>query len=325
MKQLSEIFTESQKLNAAKEKIRTALKSRNLSYGKRIIAPKIIYSKDDVAISSQKWLFNGFIIEYNDLKLCVDPGVDFLSRCSQSEIDLTDINSMFISHAHIDHYASANVISEQIAMGIGWGNALFLLPQNVIDGKVISDYHRGMGIDGKVPQNIILEDGKPISVFSGQLTTVKSMHSIDHSFGFVLDLGDLKVGYTGDTGYATEIEIEGKSLLVSDIKEFLYKEAKIVNKNENMKKVFSQCDVLICNLNSLEYNKHSKTHLTAFDVIDLVKGSKVKQIILAHLNNRPVIETTLNDDISSFIESETGIKTLFLSDQGLDLDLNLGV
>lgn len=72
------------------------------------------YLRDDLVLST-KWLYGGFIISLDKLKLLVDPGAELLGRISKIE-DLLSINSVFVSHNHIDHTAGINTALEFITL-----------------------------------------------------------------------------------------------------------------------------------------------------------------------------------------------------------------
>lgn len=312
-------------LNEEKDMGRGLLREKFLNHDNSIEIhfPKTSSRNDDSQIIYQKWMFNGFIINGPDLKLCVDPGVDFLTRCSYSNIDLTKIEQIFLSHSHLDHYSSINIVTEQMELGDRLHDATIILSQVAINSKVISDYHRGEGRNVQ-PKISIMHESEQIHLGTlSKITPIALYHSISGSFGFILQIGSFKIGYTGDTGYATKINVKKKVIDVQDIKEPIYEIVHIEEYRETLKSAFADCDFLIANINSLEYNKHSKTHLTVQDVIHIIHNSRLKRVVLAHLPIANKIQEELAALLAAFITSKTGVMTESVLREGLKINLEL--
>lgn len=140
-----------------------------------------------------KPLWSGFYIKYNDLEMMVDPGINILERAEKIGVNLALTNTLFISHAHIDHKNDANVVAEMVSYR---KNALLniLFSQNSLDDCAMSHYHSS----SKGTNLILLDKNKEIELYSGaKLKPIEVVHSISGAYGFILDLNGLKIGYTG--------------------------------------------------------------------------------------------------------------------------------
>src|SRR3989338_10087338 len=62
--------------------------------------------------SALKPLWSGFYIKYNDLEMMIDPVINILERAERIGVNLALTNTLFISHAHIDHKNDANLVAE---------------------------------------------------------------------------------------------------------------------------------------------------------------------------------------------------------------------
>jgi len=231
-----------------------------------------------------KPLWSGFYIKYNDLELMVDPGINILERAQKIGVNLSRTNTLFISHAHIDHSHDANVIAEMVSYRKdSFLNVLMSKETN--EERVMSHYH--LKLENSIKLNL-LEDKIAISLFNDiSLSPIKVVHSINGSFGFVLDLEGIKIGYTGDTGFClTYKSKDGLNFNINDkIDKSNIEEAGVFN--DNLKSAFSNTDYLIFNLHDVSFRKktkHNIYHSTVNDAIQVLSGSMIKKCFIEHFN-----------------------------------------
>jgi hypothetical protein len=107
-------------------------------------------------------------------------------------------------------------------------------------------------------------------------------HGLQESLGYIFQLRDVCVGYISDTGYAMSIQsTEG----VFNAGEPLQGEVQaILSKHDDLKQAYAQVCAIIAHLNDFSYNKHSKFHLSGYDLLDILQGSSAMQCYIAHLN-----------------------------------------
>jgi len=273
-----------------------------------------------------KPLWSGFYIKYNDLEMMIDPGINILERAERIGVNLALTNTLFISHAHIDHKNDANLVAEMASYR---GNSVLrlLMSQNTFNEKAMSSFHSSLN-GGKDGNNITLLDGnKEIVLGDGiKLKPIEVIHSIDGSFGFLLDLNGLKIGYTADTGFnETYKTINNKEVSVLD---------KVVDKkeieepgtfNKGLKNVFSNTDILIFNLHDLEfrkYTKHNFYHSTVSNAIEILRDSHIKLCIFEHFNPYGCLGPEYPQKVNEFIKESTGKNTKLVSLDGLVLNLD---
>lgn len=92
-------------------------------------------------IESLPWMSNGFLIYLPGLTLAVDPGGYFFSRLHQDSINISQINTLFISHKHVDHSTDADLLCDYLLRSKQ--KYQVIAPQEVYDEKVISNFHAG--------------------------------------------------------------------------------------------------------------------------------------------------------------------------------------
>lgn len=272
----------------------------------------------------KSWFYNGFIIELPGLSMLVDPGVDITYRLTLGDYPITKINTLFISHSHLDHTAGANtlmdwLISKSIPTQI-------ITEKNVVDSREISEYHSGIKnstLGWKANHfTTIIEKNIPIQLVNGSynLTPISLDHGIDCS-GFILEAQQSKIGYISDTGYAKKVKIDDEEYIVG-IDDLPLGDVHILEKNDYIKKAYSQVDILIVNVETFGYKKNSNTHLTIFDVIDIVKDSKVNTLILAHVNPMGELGEEWPQKLSEYIKANVkNINVVYPKKSGLSVNI----
>lgn len=273
--------------------------------------------------SALKPLWSGFYIKYNDLEMMIDPGINVLERAERIGVNLARTNTLFISHAHIDHSNDADLIAEMASYREN-STLHVLMSQNTLDEKIIGQYHFSLSNDNKIT---LLNKMEEINLGNSiRLKPIEALHSISGSFGFVLDLNRLKIGYTGDTGFnATYKTIDGRELSSLE---------KIIDKkeiegpgtfNEILKKAFSEVDLLVFNLHDIEFKKHTKHnlyHSTVSDAIEVLRDSKVKLCFFEHFNPHGCLGPEYPEKVNEFIKESTGKETILVALNGHIINLN---
>lgn len=268
--------------------------------------------------------WGGFFIRYNSLELMVDPGVNVLGRTGKVGVNLARTNTLFISHAHIDHKNDANVVVE-LASYRENANLRFLMSQRTMADGAVSQYHLSSSGDDLEKNIILLDTIDEVSLAEGiKLRPIRVIHSIEGAFGFVLDLGKLKVGYTADTGfYETFKTATGEYPVSGHIKSKAVEAPGIFN--QTLKNVFSEVDILIFNLNSLDFRKnsaHNLYHATVADAIEVLRDSRVKFCFFDHFNPYGCLGPDYPKQINKFIQESTNKKTELVGLNGKVVNLD---
>lgn len=140
------------------------------------------------------------------LLIHVDPGPGVLAACKEfgQHPEKTDV--IVVTHNHIDHVNDASLLIE--AMADGWHvkkRGVLIGSKSVIVGdengdKGVSSYHLA-----KMERDVVAEPGKKIAIEiagkSAFLLPTRVKHNDGSGFGFVLEMGGIRIGYTSDTEY----------------------------------------------------------------------------------------------------------------------------
>ena len=238
----------------------------------------------------------GFLIRFKDVLISVDPGPGALSQLHSLGIAPTSINCVICSHLHLDHTLEAPLLLEAMSKfmlkrgGILIGSDWALNKDNMGD-RAISLYHQS-----KLDQRIVLSPNQEIDVqlsknVQVKLSAVPVKHEDLSGFGFVMQIGKYKIGYTSDTEYIPKIH---------DVS-------------------YSGLDLLIANCIKPNADK-IPGHLNSCDLSKMLLKTKPKKCIITHLgvhilNVGPLVQAKM-------ISENSNISTIAAQD-GYCYDLNL--
>lgn len=285
----------------------------------KIVFPAYAFESNAMYTRVFPWKYNGFMLHLGSFVLAVDPGVDFFSRCIASNINVMQPNAVFVSHGHLDHYASASTMLEAMASEKDGKEIKIIASKEFYSQRLMSEWHLNTNGDGlKNVTPIIAEPEKEI-ILNSQTTLlpIELMHSADGTIGFIITYKNTKIGYISDTGYAKSFKTNSGTYKTGDNYDGEYET--INEKHEYIKKAFEYVDYLVCNIYDFIYTKRSKTHLSGYDVIDILKGTAIKECILAHMNQYDISEGSYAESIAEEIENSSGIKTTNVGKDGYTL------
>lgn len=272
-----------------------------------------------------KPLWSGFYIKYNELEMVVDPGINILARAQQIGVNLSRANTLYVSHAHIDHSNDANVVAEMAAYRKG-ARLHILMSQKTIDDGIMSHYHKSVNSMEEGENITTLDNFEEVILDGGvSLKPIKVVHSIDGSYGFVLDIGKLKVGYTADTGlYKTYKTQTGEEYLVQDVKDKREIESPGTF-NQEIIDAFKGVDILAFNLHDVDFRKQSKHnlyHSTVTGAVQLLSESGVKLCVFDHFNPYGSLGPSYPEKVNSYIQEKSGKNTKMVGLEGFVVQLD---
>jgi len=273
----------------------------------QVIIPRCLFDASK-ELQADQWYFNGFVIKLGEKLIIVDPGVDFYSRFSKTGLSIMDVECVIITHGHIDHTGSVDIIVEKLLRNKSKKIDLFV-SQDAFEQK-ISRYYQEKLLEKEHISVVRLNDDNvnlKFETLGHKLEFVKLHHSVKDAFGFKIDIGTEKIGYVSDTGYAIKVKTN-KGVFASQLAEGDFEE--IIEKHEYIKYFFQDVGLTVLNMNDLQYNRHSKYHLSGWDVLDIFKNSKLKKLVLHHLS-------LINVDG----EDSNYLNKLFFADQSYEICL----
>ena len=222
----------------------------------------------------------GFMVESKNLRMFVDPGPGALIMAKKYGIKLNKLNSIFVSHAHLDHCNDLEVIIEAMTYGATEKKGFLISNENVIKGSeefgAISGYHLNI-----LEKYYIAKPDKEFNFLNIKLKTTRCKHDETKCIGFVLE-DEKKLGYTADTEYY-----------------------------EGLENYFENCDCLIINC-LRPWNSKPYGHMTSDKAKMLIEKASPKLAILQHFVMKMIFGRAEKD--AKLIEKETGIKTIAAKD-----------
>jgi phosphoribosyl 1,2-cyclic phosphodiesterase len=101
------------------------------------------------ATITQKRRTAGIRIIGEDLNLHLDPGPGALVYSISESLNPQQLNAIFVSHCHPDHYTDAEVLIEAMTKGMAKKRGLLVAAKSVLEGSdtcepSISGYHQSM-------------------------------------------------------------------------------------------------------------------------------------------------------------------------------------
>ena len=137
-------------------------------------------------------------------RIHIDPGPGTLLRMKQLGIKPTDIDAVFISHSHPDHYTDAEVLIEAMSRGGLERRGIVLAAESVIEGDgkfgpAISGYHRAL------PETLkIMKPGDEYE-FAVKVRATPSFHADTSTVGLQIFEREGMIAYVADTEFRDEI------------------------------------------------------------------------------------------------------------------------
>lgn len=280
MKNKKEIIEISKKLRNSKDLLKRAtLRKKFRRQSNAIILPKQVIEFGDKEYLGDKWLYNGFVLRINNSLVIVDPGVGFYSRFVTSGLSLGQVNALILSHKHLDHSNDLLVLLEMIAK-YRYAKLEVSLPSDFY--SELPEYYKKLIREKKIKVRLLESDNHQFNFnfYKTKIEFIRLHHSVKYTYGFKMTIGNKKLSYLSDTGYSILVKTN-KGKYKPD--EVVGQVESIDKKHDYIEKFYSDSDYLIANINDLHLNRHSAFHLSGYDLLDLLKNSKIRTLILQHL------------------------------------------
>jgi phosphoribosyl 1,2-cyclic phosphodiesterase len=266
----------------------------------------------------------GFYVELPEVRLYVDPGPGALVHARALGLPLEDLDAVYISHGHLDHYGDADAIVESMCRAMSVRRGLLLAPRSVLEEGLVSAFHQGRRPDVPYPggpRARALEAGRAVALGDGAVLHPVPAHHGGENYGFVLETPDLRLGYTSDTGYLIAYRnADGERISVEPGRAVVDFEA-AEEVHLDLRAAFADVDVLVANVTFM--NHFASRQLTAIGLGDLLAGSGVGLAVITHLD--PALTGAGGEDrtplLAEYVERVSGVPTLVARD-GMRLQLH---
>lgn len=316
-----ELFLRNQDLDLTVAKAQARLNLENLpnTYDHDSIQFPVfpsLYGKDPI-IRAQKWLYSGFVIVIGNAQILVDPGIEILSRLRLAGINPVNFTHIVITHDHIDHCNDYLVAAEAMSYKSRPLKGTLIAPQKIISQFNNSDF-RGKRDKGNVFNLVPIESINKNTLLEDCQLEVRPMRH-HGAYGFKLSSSKGVIGYTSDTGYSKSFRTPGG--IVETGSKYLGEVNGVEDWHEDITKFFENTNTLVANHNDHNYTRHSKTHLTTFDIIHLALKINPQKIVITHQNPFPALKNYQPRKIAEFIQKSTRVATCYAGENGLTIKL----
>jgi len=195
----------------------------------------------------------GVFITMKGKNIILDPGPGTLVKCAKSKprIDVTKLDAIILTHAHIDHTNDVNILIDAMTSGGLEKRGILFAPNGCINGEdaVVLKYLRGFMRD-----IVILEGNQERGLDDLRFSTsVRHQHPVE-TYGINFDFHGRKISFMVDTKYFPDL-IEN------------YRDAHLLV------------------INVVRYNPHESSkvmHLCVDDVRQILSRIKPRKAILTH-------------------------------------------
>lgn len=160
----------------------------------------------------------GVFISMKGKNIILDPGPGTLVRCAKSRpgIDVTKLDAIILTHAHIDHTSDVNILIDAMTSGGLRRRGILFAPKECIYGEdaVVLKYLRDF-----MEAIVILEENQPYGIEELRFSTsLRHQHPVE-TYGVNFDLDGHKISFMVDTRYFPDLirSYTGAHLLVMNV------------------------------------------------------------------------------------------------------------
>lgn len=163
----------------------------------------------------------GVYIKIKGKSIILDPGPGTLVRCAKSKpgIDVTKLDALILTHAHIDHSNDVNILIDAMTSGGLKKRGILFAPNECITGEnaVVLPYLRGF-----VQDIVLLEPHQKYTIDTVSFSTSgRHQHQVE-TYGVIFDYYGQKISFMVDTRYFPELikDYAGSDILVMNVVRF---------------------------------------------------------------------------------------------------------
>ncbi len=226
---------------------------------------------------------SGILVEIGDKRVLFDVGSGVLHRLTQLEIDLRTLDSIFLSHFHIDHCSDFLTLTQSLWLS-GYDKTL-----NLYAPRMIREWFRGVYDvaftymrDKVLIEATILDEGLAVHQGDFVVSNTPTVHS------------------TMDTR-AFKIEHEGKSMVISSD----------TAPCREVIDLAKDCDVLIHECNWLDGTHPEGVHTSPSELAWVAEEATPERLVLTHVSPEVVANRKKVVDI---VQRRTDAKVIFGED-----------
>lgn len=221
-------------------------------------------------------------IESENTKIILDAGLTLKEINNRSDIDLSSINAILLTHCHIDHTSCLMPLLRKT-------NAVLYSHRSVIEYLKEKRKYDFTGF--KIQY---LENNKKYLIGDIAVFTMELSHDVDNCNGFIFGCNKESLAYVTDTGLVPLIYME----LLKKV------DTLIIESNHDIEMLNESERPWFLKQRILSFKGHL-SNITCGEVINkLLENKKISQIVLAHLSQECNEEHVCIDTIMSIIEGD---------------------
>ncbi len=201
---------------------------------------------------------NSTFIEVNNKKFLFDSGKNLKyikTKLEEIDIQLKDIDYIFITHTHSDHVSSLKNVLKST-------NAYFVTTEKLFSNLSDINFY----------ENLILVD-KSFEIDGIKVTFINSSHDSEDSKNYIVEYSDKKVSLITDTGYIKQ----------TNFKKFYNSNIFLMESNHDIELLNNSSKPLFLKNRILSDQGHLSNVQAGFYLSKLI-GNNTKEVLLIHLS-----------------------------------------
>ncbi len=231
---------------------------------------------------SQTRATGGIYIEEKGVAVHIDPGPGALVHMCGQGIDPRQLDGVFVSHCHPDHYNDAEILVEAMTHGGTRKRGVLAGSVSVLMGvgefsPAVSPYHQ------KKPGRVeVMNPGDSVEIGHLRVVATPAVHSDPTAIGFVIETRGGRISYSGDTVLREEVV-----------------------------KAHRGSDLLILNV-TRPLGMEIPHHMSTGDALEFVKTVEPEMAVLTHFGGK--FTEHLAEKEALFVERHSGVNTIAARD-----------
>lgn len=234
----------------------------------------------------------------NNINILIDAGISIKEINSRTNIDLTNIEAIFITHEHIDHVKYIESIARL-------SNAIIYVNEKTFN-KMILKYFKSLdGIKVK-----FIEPNKPFKLKDIKVMALNLQHDAENCYGYIFANKIQALGYCTDTGYIPVPYID----LLRKVNSL------IIESNHDVEMLMESNRPWYLKNRILSVKGHMSNKICGELLNKILDDCKLEKIILAHLSEECNTEELAVDTVLENIDKDS-IPEMYIAKQWIALPL----
>ena len=238
------------------------------------------------------------LVESEKTKLLIDAGISLKEIKNRTDIDITNIDGIFITHEHIDHVKYIENIARL-------SNAIIYVNEKSFNKMVFKYFKDLNGIKVK-----FIEPNKPFKINDIKVMALNLQHDAENCYGYVFTSNNKALGYCTDTGYIPVPYID----ILKKV------DSLIIESNHDVEMLMNSNRPWYLKNRILSIKGHMSNKICGEVLNKIIQANNLKKIVLAHLSEECNTEEIAVDTVLENIQSEN-IPEMYVAKQWIALPL----